>query len=44
MVNDKDINGVLKLLPKEATYYFTKPQISRTLDEKEIQKKANQLS
>lgn len=43
MVNDKDINGVLKLLPKEATYYFTKPQISRALDEKEIQRKANQL-
>jgi len=34
MVNDKDTDGVLKLLPKDAIYYFTKVQSSRSLDEK----------
>jgi len=32
MVNDKDINGVLEILPKEATYYFCKANIPRGLD------------
>jgi len=32
MVNDKDITGILKLLPKEATYYFCKADIPRGLD------------
>ena len=32
MVNDKDINGVLALLPKDAIYYFTKAQIPRGLN------------
>ena len=39
MVNDKD-DKVLALLPKEATYYFTKAQIPRALDEEELLKKA----
>ena len=34
MVKDKDIAGVLSLLPKDATYYFTKASIPRALDEK----------
>jgi dihydrofolate synthase/folylpolyglutamate synthase len=38
MVNDKDISGVLKLLPKDATYYFTKASIPRALDEKQLMK------
>lgn len=37
MVNDKDIHGVLALLPKDAVYYFTKASVKRALDEKEIQ-------
>jgi dihydrofolate synthase/folylpolyglutamate synthase len=33
MVNDKDIAGVLALLPKEAVYYFTKASIPRAMSE-----------
>lgn len=33
MVNDKEINHVLKLLPKKAHYYFCKATIPRALDE-----------
>jgi len=38
MVNDKDIAGVLSLLPKDATYYFTKASIPRALDENQLMK------
>jgi len=31
-VNDKDISKILALLPKNATYYFCKPDIPRGLD------------
>jgi dihydrofolate synthase/folylpolyglutamate synthase len=31
MVRDKDISKVIELLPKEATYYFTQPQLPRAL-------------
>lgn len=41
MVNDKDINGVLDLLPKNATYYFTKASVKRALDERELTKLAS---
>lgn len=37
MVNDKDISGVLALLPKEATYYFTRASVKRALPETELQ-------
>ena len=37
MAKDKDINGVLALLPKQATYYFTKAQIPRALNEQMLQ-------
>lgn len=33
MVNDKDIDHVLDLLPRDACYYFTKASIPRALDE-----------
>ena len=36
MVNDKDVNGVLQLLPKDAIYYFTKASIPRALSEKSL--------
>jgi dihydrofolate synthase/folylpolyglutamate synthase len=32
VVNDKDVNSILPLLPKKATYYFCKPNIPRGLD------------
>ena len=38
MVNDKDISGVLSMLPKNATYYFTKASVKRALSEKRITK------
>ena len=36
MVNDKDVRAVLKLLPKDATYYFTKASVKRAIDENEL--------
>ncbi|MBI2729830.1 MAG: bifunctional folylpolyglutamate synthase/dihydrofolate synthase [Sphingobacteriales bacterium] len=42
MVKDKDINAVLELLPKDASYYFTKAQIPRALPEDDLLLKANQ--
>lgn len=41
MVNDKDISGVLSLLPKEATYYFTKASVKRALPETELAELGN---
>lgn len=37
VVNDKDLKSVLPLFPKNATYYFCKPNIPRGLDEVEFQ-------
>jgi len=37
MVKDKDIGAVLSLLPHHATYYFTKAQIPRAIDEISLQ-------
>ena len=42
MVNDKDINGVLALLPKQATYYFTQASVPRALDSQALQSLAAQ--
>ena len=36
MVNDKDIDTVLGLLPEEAVYYFTQPATSRALPAEEL--------
>jgi dihydrofolate synthase/folylpolyglutamate synthase len=36
VVNDKDINHILALLPSNANYYFTKANIPRALNEKEL--------
>lgn len=41
MVNDKNIDTVLSMMPKNATYYFTKASIPRALSEDELQKKAS---
>ena len=42
MVNDKDSSGVLAMLPKEATYYFTKASVSRALSEEKVKELAQQ--
>ncbi|MCR4764804.1 MAG: bifunctional folylpolyglutamate synthase/dihydrofolate synthase [Bacteroidaceae bacterium] len=36
MVNDKDISGVLALLPQEATYYFTQASVHRALPAEQL--------
>ncbi|HSV87397.1 MAG TPA: folylpolyglutamate synthase/dihydrofolate synthase family protein [Bacteroidales bacterium] len=33
MVDDKDIEGILSLLPSDAVYYFCKPNVPRGLDQ-----------
>lgn len=40
MVNDKDVNSVLRILPREATYYFCKASIPRAMNEQELARKA----
>jgi dihydrofolate synthase/folylpolyglutamate synthase len=39
-VNDKDLDSVLPLFPKNATYFFAKPEIDRGLDAKLLCEKA----
>lgn len=36
IVEDKDITGILAILPKEAIYYFTKASVKRALPENEL--------
>lgn len=43
IVKDKDIAKVFPLLPKYATYYFTKAQIPRALPENELAEKAKEF-
>lgn len=40
-VNDKKLEGVLELLPKNAVYYFTQASIPRALDAKELRELAS---
>jgi dihydrofolate synthase/folylpolyglutamate synthase len=40
VVNDKDLDDILPLFPKNATYYFCKPNISRGLNENLLKEKA----
>lgn len=40
MVNDKDISGVLAMMPKDATYYFCQASVKRALPHEEIKTKA----
>lgn len=40
MVNDKDIHGVMNLLPSDAIYYFTKASVKRALTEQDLAKAA----
>jgi dihydrofolate synthase/folylpolyglutamate synthase len=41
LVNDKDADGILRLLPSTAVYYFCKANIPRGLDANELRQKAN---
>ncbi|MBI1288276.1 MAG: bifunctional folylpolyglutamate synthase/dihydrofolate synthase [Flavobacteriales bacterium] len=43
MVNDKDVSKTLVMLPKEATYYFCKPDVPRGLDVVILSEKATEL-
>ena len=40
-VNDKEIDSILELLPKNAVYYFCQAKIPRALDVNELEKKAS---
>jgi len=44
MVNDKSIDAILKLLPKQAQYYFTQANIPRALDCNSLQQQAKQYN
>jgi len=41
MVKDKDIDGVLAILPKKATYYFCEPNLERALPAVDLQVQAS---
>ena len=43
MVNDKDITTILKMLPKNAIYYFCKASIPRALAATELADQANTI-
>lgn len=43
MVEDKDVYGVMSLLPKNAIYYFTKPSTKRAMPELSVQVFGTQL-
>ncbi|WP_307294845.1 bifunctional folylpolyglutamate synthase/dihydrofolate synthase [Pedobacter agri] len=40
MVKDKDISKALSMMPKNATYYFCKPDLERALDANELKNQA----
>jgi dihydrofolate synthase/folylpolyglutamate synthase len=43
MLEDKDVYGVMSLLPKNATYYYCKPQSKRALSEQSVMVFGQQL-
>jgi len=43
VVADKDIAGMLSLLPKNATYYFAKPDLPRGLDASKLKQQADAI-
>ncbi len=42
MVSDKDATGILRLLPRNAEYYFTRADIPRALDEQKLHEFASE--
>jgi dihydrofolate synthase/folylpolyglutamate synthase len=43
-VNDKDLDKIIPLFPKNAKYYLSKPNIPRGLDEKLAQEKFKEFN
>lgn len=43
MVNDKDIRGVLAMMPREATYYFAQASVARALDSSALHEAAREF-
>ncbi|GLB52839.1 tetrahydrofolate synthase [Neptunitalea chrysea] len=43
-VQEKEIQGVLAMLPKDAVYYFTKPDTKRAISEIELQQQAKKFT
>ncbi len=43
VVDDKDVDKVMTILPKEATYYFTRASIPRALNEELLKQKAEKF-
>ncbi|WP_278970419.1 bifunctional folylpolyglutamate synthase/dihydrofolate synthase [Phocaeicola barnesiae] len=43
MVNDKDISGVLAMLPRKASYYFTQASVQRALPAGRVKELANKF-
>ena len=43
-VKDKDVDAILKLLPKSAHYYFTEPPVPRKLEATHLAEKAKKFS
>lgn len=44
VVNDKNLDNILPLFPKEATYYFCKPDIPRGLPANKLKQKSNKFN
>lgn len=44
VVDDKNIDKILALLPEDATYYFTRADIPRALDQNTLKEKANEYN
>jgi dihydrofolate synthase/folylpolyglutamate synthase len=44
VVEDKNIDSILSILPKDAKYYFVKANIPRALDQKKLKDKATNFS
>ena len=44
VVNDKDLDSILPLFPKNANYYFCKPNVPRGLDAEILKQKASHFS
>lgn len=42
MVSDKDVNGVLEIMPKNAVYYFTQSSVKRAMPYQQIKELARQ--
>ena len=43
MVNDKDVDSVMRLLPTDAIYYFTQASVKRAMPAEELARKASHL-